>query len=93
MHGEGEQILDFPQLQISIDVANNILSGSGFSLAGCQTKIDESKTPNSFITENEVEIKVQTEYEKFAKTMNIVGLLEGSDPVLKERIFNHRSSS
>ncbi len=83
MHGEGEQILDFPQLQISIEVANNILSGSGFSLAGSQTKIDESKTPNSFITENEAEIKVQTDYEKYAKTMNIVGLLEGSDPVLK----------
>ena len=84
MHGEGKQILDFPQLQISIDVANNLLSESGFSIAGSQTKIDESKTPNSFITENEAEIKVQTNHEKYAKTMNIVGLLEGSDPVLKE---------
>jgi len=84
MHGEGEQIMDFPQLQISIEVANNLLSRSGFSLNECQSKIDESKTPKSFITENKVEIKVQAEYEAFAKTMNVVGLLEGSDPVLKD---------
>jgi hypothetical protein len=83
MHGEGEQILDFPQIQVSIEVANNLLSGSGFSLNEGQSKIDESKTANSFITENKVEIKVQTEYEKLAKTINIIGLLEGSDPILK----------
>ncbi|MCW9066458.1 MAG: M20/M25/M40 family metallo-hydrolase [Ignavibacteriaceae bacterium] len=76
--------MDFPQLQISIEVANNLLSRSGFSLNECQSKIDESKTPKSFITENKVEIKVQAEYEAFAKTMNVVGLLEGSDPVLKD---------
>ena len=83
MHGEGEQLLDFPQLQISIEAANNILSGAVFSLNECQGRIDEGKTPNSFITENKVEIKVQAEYEKFVKTMNIIGLREGSDPILK----------
>jgi len=83
MHGEGEQLINFPQLQISIEVANKLLSGLGFSVNECQSKIDESKTPNSFITKNKAEIKVQTDYEKHAKTMNVVGLLEGSDPVLK----------
>ncbi|MCW8803891.1 MAG: hypothetical protein OQK57_05785, partial [Ignavibacteriaceae bacterium] len=83
MHGEGEQLIDFPQLQVSFDVVNNLLSESGCLINDCQKKIDESKTPNSFKTENEVEIKVQTDYEKYAKTMNVVGLLEGSDPVLK----------
>ena len=67
MHGEGEQMLDFPQLQISIDVANNLLSGSGFSLAECQTKIDESKTPHTFLTENEAKIKVKSTIRKACK--------------------------
>jgi hypothetical protein len=84
MHGEGEQITDFPQLQISIDVANDLFSGTGYSLNGCQSNIDECKAPHSLITENEVEIKVQTEYKTFAKTMNVIGLLKGSDPVLKD---------
>ncbi|MDH3267455.1 MAG: M20/M25/M40 family metallo-hydrolase, partial [Ignavibacteria bacterium] len=83
MHGEGEQLLDFPQLQISIELANVLLSGSGFSIKECQSKIDENKTTHSFITENVAEIKVQVEYEKNAKTMNIIGLLAGSDSILK----------
>jgi hypothetical protein len=83
MHGEGEQLLDFPQLQISIELANVLLSGSGFSIKECQSKIDENKTTHSFITENMAEINVQAEYEKNAKTMNISGLLAGSDPILK----------
>ena len=84
MHGEGEQILEFPQLQISIDVANIILDGADFSINECQSKIDDSKTPHSFITKNEAEIKVQAKYKKYAKTMNVVGLLKGSDPILKD---------
>ncbi len=84
MHGEGEQILDFPQLQISIEAANNLLSGSGFTINECQRKIDENKTAALFYYKNEVEIKVQTEHEQYAKTMNVVGLLEGSDPIMKD---------
>ena len=84
MHGEGEQILDFPQLQISIEAANNLLSGPGFSINECQSKIDESKGPHSFITKNEAEIEVHAEYEENGRTMNVIGLLEGSDPILKD---------
>jgi aminopeptidase YwaD len=83
MHGEGEQPEDFPQLHISIEVANKLLSGSGYSINDCQSRIDESKIPQSFITENKAEIKVKANYEKSARTMNIIGFLEGSDPILK----------
>jgi len=84
MHGEGEQILEFPQLQISIEVANNLLSGSGFSINECQSKIEESKGPHSFMTKNKAEIEVHAEYEKNARAMNVIGFLEGSDPILKD---------
>jgi aminopeptidase YwaD len=87
MHGEGEQLLDFPQLQISIDAVKEIVSGTGISLNEYQRKIDECRVPNSFSTGNEVEIKVKTMYKKNAQTMNVVGLLEGSDPNLKEEFL------
>jgi hypothetical protein len=87
MHGEGEQLLDFPQLQISIDAVKEIVSGTGISLNEYQRKTDKCQGPNSFNTGNEVEIKVKTMYKKSAQTMNVVGLLEGSDPKLKEEFL------
>ena len=83
MHGEGEQILDFPQLQISIHTADVLLGEQQQTISECQSKIDDYKTPDSFSIKTETEIKVQTIYEKKAETMNIVGLLDGSDPKLK----------
>jgi hypothetical protein len=84
MHGEGEQLKDFPQLHISIEAANTLLDASGISISECQIKIDQEKSPVSFLTRRKAEIKVNAHYEKSAKTMNVVGLLEGSDPELKE---------
>jgi hypothetical protein len=84
MHGEGEQLFAFPQLQISSEAANDLLSASELSINECQTKIDESKNPFSFVTDSKAEILVKANYEKFAKTVNVVGLLEGSDQNLKD---------
>jgi hypothetical protein len=83
MHGDGEQLVDFPQLQITPEAADNILSGSNIKISECQSRIDESESPYSFITESKAEIKVKTTYEKNATTTNIIGLLEGNDPILK----------
>ena len=87
MHGKGEQIIAFPELQISIDVANILLDKSQTTISECQGKIDDNKAPNSFPTKTKVEIRVKTEYEKNAETMNVVGLLEGSDPELKNEFL------
>jgi len=87
MHGDGEQLLDFPQLQISIDAAKEIVNGTGISLNEYQRKIDECQAPISFSTGNEVDIKVKTIYTKNAQTMNVVGLIEGSNPNLKEEFL------
>jgi hypothetical protein len=83
MHGEGEQLVDFPQFHISIDATNELLRGAGFSISDCQTRIDENKSPASLITESKAQIKVKANYQKSAITMNVVGLLVGSDPILK----------
>jgi len=84
MHGEGEQPVDFPQLHISLDAANTLLSKTGFFISDCQAKIDEKKKPFSMNLATKAHIEVNASYEKIARTMNIVSMIEGSDPKLKE---------
>jgi hypothetical protein len=84
MHGEGEQPIDFPQLQISFEAANRLLSRTGFSIGDCQTKIDEKKKPLSMNLAAKTKIEVNAIYEKEAKTMNVVAMIEGIDPKLKQ---------
>jgi hypothetical protein len=84
MHGEGEQPIDFPQLQISFEAANRLLSRTGFSIGDCQTKIDEKKKPLSMNLAAKAKIEVNAIYEKEAKTMNVVAMIEGTDPKLKQ---------
>ncbi|WP_290664227.1 M20/M25/M40 family metallo-hydrolase [Ignavibacterium sp.] len=83
MHGDGEQPVDFPQLHISIKAANDLLSKVGLTLSKCQTKIDEKKKPFSFLTRTKAEVVTTTHYQKEVRTMNVIALLEGNDPVLK----------
>jgi len=84
MHGEGEQPIDFPQLHISLDAANTLLSKTGFSISDCQTKIDEKKKPLSMNLTTKAQIEVNAVYEKNARTINVVGMIGGSDPKLQE---------
>jgi hypothetical protein len=84
MHGEGEQPTDFPQLHISLDVANRLLTRTGFSISDVQTKIDEKKKPLSMNLATKAHIEVKAIYEKNTRTMNVVAMIEGSDPKLKE---------
>lgn len=84
MHGEGEQPIDFPQLQISLDAANALVSKTGFSIGDCQTKIDEKKKPLSMNLITKAQIEVNAVYEKNARTMNVIAMIEGSDPKLQE---------
>ncbi|MBN2572246.1 MAG: M20/M25/M40 family metallo-hydrolase [Ignavibacteriales bacterium] len=84
MCGEGEQLEDFPQLHIDIPVADEFLNGSGYNLKGLQTKIDSSKQPFSVTLNSQAEIFVKANYRKEAPTKNVIGILEGKDPILKD---------
>lgn len=84
MHGEGEQLDSFPQLHISLEAANDFLSLIDISINECQTRIDEKRIPFSFLTRRKAEIIVNAQYEKSAKTINVVGMIEGTDPELKD---------
>ena len=83
-HGDGEQLENFPQLHITSKTANDFIGSTGYTIEQCQIKIDKTQQPLSFLTRNKTEIKVIAGYEKSVRTMNVVGLLEGSNPSIKE---------
>jgi ketosteroid isomerase-like protein len=84
MHGQGDSQPDIPQLQISQEVAADLLAGTGLTLSLLQTRIDEAREPASLALDRAVHVKVNTVYDPARDTVNVVGMLPGSDPDLKD---------
>ncbi len=77
MDGEGIYIENFPMLQIDIEVANELLKNSPYTLKELQTEIDSFKTPKPLDLKIEAELNINAKYELERNTMNVVGMLEG----------------
>ncbi len=84
VHGEGEQLENFPQYHISIETANDFLTRTGLLLSECQQRIDDRKAPFSLLLRTNARIQVVAHYKKEADTKNVIGKIEGTDPKLKE---------
>jgi ketosteroid isomerase-like protein len=84
MHGDGDLQADIPQLQITAEVAAELLQQAGLELSELQTGIDQTRAPASRPLNQTVRIKVETEYDPARDTVNVVALLPGSDPRLKD---------
>jgi hypothetical protein len=84
LSGEGEQNQEFPQLHITLNTAEEILNGSGFSLNDLQSNIDSLQKPQSLVLKNSLHVKVESEYKKEKQTVNIGAILPGRDSVLKD---------
>ena len=68
---------------ISGKTADILLSSTGSSLKQLQDKIDDEKTPRSFVIDGvRVTIDILSEDHEYTAS-NVVGMIEGSDPVLK----------
>jgi hypothetical protein len=66
------------------DVAEQLLKATGKSLPDLQQKIDRTMTPRSFpIPSARVVIRVEL-IEERGTTSNVIGILPGRDPILKE---------
>ncbi len=83
MDGAGVQNPDFPQMQISLELANELLEKSGRKLSEIQKSIDSLKKPVSIETNDSLFIEVNTAYEKERMSKNIIAFLPGSDEELK----------
>lgn len=65
------------------EMANAILKQAGKTLAELQTEINESASPKSFVVENATTKLQLAKTGKEIEGKNIVAIVEGSDPVLK----------
>ena len=73
----------FPLVYITQEVADLLLVETGWILTGLKRKIDESGQPLSFALDHRVQVQTDVTHSS-KKIMNIVGLIEGRDPALKE---------
>ncbi|MCX6283736.1 MAG: M20/M25/M40 family metallo-hydrolase [Bacteroidetes bacterium] len=72
-----------PVVNIRHELADRILAAKGILADSMERLITAKQKPNSFETAAIVQVKVDV-VQKHAKTANVIGLLEGSDPVLKD---------
>lgn len=78
----------FIYAHISAEVANQIISDSGNDYKQIKQELKEMKIPSFVLNENQkITISAKTKYFPDAKSCNVVGLIEGSDPVLKDEII------
>jgi hypothetical protein len=72
-----------PVINISRKMANLILRKSGFTVGTIDSVLIASKAPGSFETGVAVDAATDVEQQR-EKTANVVAMLEGTDPVLKD---------
>ncbi len=75
--------VEIPVLQIRATAATEWLKSSGKDISALQTELDAGKMAGMPLS---VRVRLNTDVQKVERTTaNIVGLLEGSDPVLKNQ--------
>lgn len=84
LHGSGEQMENFPQLHIDLNVADDLFENSGYTLAELQTKIDSEHNPFSIELNKKLKVVVNAEYKKDRETVNVIGIYPGTDEELKD---------
>ena len=78
---------DLPVFNIDERVANELLSGSGKTVASLQASIDQTGKPHSTpIAGVTVQMRRAISERRTIQTRNVVGVIEGSDPKLKDEV-------
>jgi hypothetical protein len=76
---------DLPVFNISERVADELLAGSGKTIAGLKASIDRGGTPQSTpVAGVNVQMRRAVTERATVETHNVVGVIEGSDPRLKD---------
>ena len=76
--------IGIPVFQIKKELADDLLKSSGKNVAMLEESIKKEARPASFATHESVTASADVE-PLVAKTHNVMGILEGSDPALKEQ--------
>jgi hypothetical protein len=76
---------DLPVFNIDARVADALLSGSGKTVADLQAAIDRTGSPQSAVVPGvTVQMRRAVTERRTVQTRNVVGVIEGSDPKLKD---------
>jgi Zn-dependent M28 family amino/carboxypeptidase len=70
-------------LHLDLSIIYDFFDGSGYNVKKVQSRIDSLKKPFSFNLKTLAEINVSAKYYPQKNTENVIGMLEGADPVLK----------
>lgn len=72
-------------VQLKRNIMSEIFKSEGLDLAEYQKKINETKTPASFVFKN-AKVKLSTGVDEvMGEGRNVAGFIEGNDPVLKDQ--------
>jgi hypothetical protein len=83
LHTENNDVTSgIPVINIKRDMANMILKSKGFTIDSLERKLNKSRTPLSFELPQAVEGSAEL-IMKRARTENVIGMIEGSDSLLK----------
>ncbi len=83
MHGGGAYLPDMPHLEIDIALADRLLGRTG-EAQRLQAAIDSLRSPRSRALASRATLSVQAFYDPARETCNVIAVLPGGDPVLKD---------
>ncbi len=86
LHGPGVHPAGFPQQHVSGDVAAELLAPSGLSLEGLAAEIADARAPRPRPLAASASMTVAARYRPDQPTANVVALLPGADPALRDEI-------
>jgi hypothetical protein len=75
---------NFIYVHIGDTVVNDIFAGTGLNHSDVVREIDSTLKPHSFNTNKVVTIRMSTEHFDDGKGSNVIGIIRGSDPLLKD---------
>ena len=73
-----------PSIMLSEKAANDLLKGTGYSVKSLREEINKKKKSIGLKLKHKIHLKIESKLHPNCETMNIVGFLPGSDPVLKD---------
>lgn len=74
----------FVYVHIGDTVVRDIFAGTGYNHRDVVRQINSTLKPNSFNTKKVVTVKMSTRHFPDGKGSNVIGILKGTDPVLKD---------
>ena len=84
MCGKPPHLAHFPMIQPHYNCGKQLFSTEKTSLPELLRQINETQQPQSFTMLQKMHIAVDADYNPAEKTYNIVGMIEGNDPKLKD---------